>query len=146
MPNTDLIRTPDASPDAEPSSDARPEVRSSGSERPSCSETLQAILPVVGVVVVAGPPVVLLAGPLVLFALMVAGPFVLLLTVVAVLVGATVLVALVGAILALPYLLVRHIREHVAARSSSSVSAPRLLHAGGDRQPAEVARYAGTPA
>jgi uncharacterized membrane-anchored protein len=147
MPTTDLITPADASHDAEPSTDPRAEAPPSGLERPRCAETLQAILPVVGVVAVAGPPVVLLAGPVVLFALMVAGPFVLLLTVVAVLVGSMLVVALVGAILASPYLLVRHVRERrAAARSSSSASAPRLVRAGGDRQPAEVARYAGTPA
>jgi hypothetical protein len=128
MPTTDLITSPDASYDAEPSPDARADAHPG---QPSGAETLREIAPVVGVVVVAGPPVVLLAGPLVLFALIVAGPFLLLLTLVALLIGSTVLVALIGTILASPYLLVRHVRERrAAARSSSGVPAPRLVPAG----------------
>ena len=74
-------------------------------------------LPLVDLVAVAGPPVVLLAGPLVLFALVLVGPFALLLTLVVVLAAAATVVALVGAILASPYLLVRHLRAHRAERT-----------------------------
>ena len=123
MTTTELIKPPDGSHAAEPSRDARADARPSSSERPTCGEILREIVPLVGVVVVAGPPVVLLAGPLVLLALMVTGPFVLVLTLVAVLIGSTGLVALIGAILASPYVLVRHLRER-PARGHSSLGAP----------------------
>ena len=127
MTTTELIRPPDGSHAAEPLRDARADAHPPSSGYPTRGEIVGEILPLVGVVAVAGPPVVLLAGPLVLFALLVAGPFVLMLTVVALLIGSTVLVALVGAILASPYLLVRHLRERGAgAQPSFSVPAPRL--------------------
>ena len=48
----------------------------------------------------------------VLLALMLAGPFAFLVTLIVVLVAAAALVTLAGAILATPYLLVRHLRRH----------------------------------
>jgi hypothetical protein len=129
MTATELINPPEGSPAAEPSRDARADAHPSSSEIPTRGEILRAIVPVVGVVVVAGPPVVLLAGPLVLFALIVAGPFVLVLTLVALLIGSTVLVVLVGAILASPYLIVRQLRERRVAVQSFSVPAPRVRSA-----------------
>jgi hypothetical protein len=59
---------------------------------------------------IAGPPAILLVGPLVLLALIVAGPFLALLTIAAVLAVAGLIVLLAGAILASPYLLLRHLR------------------------------------
>ena len=123
MTTTELIKPPDGSHAAEPSRDARADALPASPERPAFDEVLREIVPLVGVVVVAGPPVVLLAGPLVLLALMVAGPFVLVLTLVALLVGSMVLVALIGAILASPYVLVRRLREG-RARDQSSFGAP----------------------
>jgi hypothetical protein len=67
------------------------------------------LVPVVGVIAVAGPPVVT-AGVIVLLALMVAGPFVVVLTLaLAALLAAAAVVALAGVTLALPYLLVRRL-------------------------------------
>jgi hypothetical protein len=83
---------------------------------PSFGDMLRGILPLIGVVAVAGPPVVFLAAPLVLFALMLTGPFVLVVTLVLVavagLVAVAALVALAGAIAVAPYRLVRHLRAH----------------------------------
>jgi hypothetical protein len=123
MTTTELIKPPDGAHAAEPSRDARADAHPSSSRSSTRGEILREIVPLVGVVVVAGPPVVLLAGPLALLALMVAGPFVLVLTLVAVLIGSWALVALIGAILASPYLLVRHLCED-RTRSQSSFSAP----------------------
>ena len=85
-------------------------------DSPRFGELLDDLLPVIGVVFVAGPPVVFLAGPLVLGALMLAGPFALaatmVLVVVVALVAAAVLVALTAAVVATPYLLVHRLREH----------------------------------
>jgi hypothetical protein len=53
---------------------------------------------------------------IVLFALMLAGPFALLVALVVVFAVAAVLVTLAGAILATPYLVVRHVRLRLAER------------------------------
>src|SRR4051794_25942884 len=58
------------------------------------------IFPSVGVIAVAGPPVVILAGPWLLFGLVLAGPFAVVLTLVVLLGAAAALVGLIRAILA----------------------------------------------
>jgi hypothetical protein len=72
---------------------------------------------------VAGPPAALLVGPLVFLALLVAGPFVVIVTLAAVLVLAGAIVAIAGLILASPYLLVRHLR----GRSAPAVAIPAAI-------------------
>jgi hypothetical protein len=74
---------------------------------PTVARLLEEAADLVETVPLYGPPAVLLVGPLVLFALLLAGPFLALLTIVAVLVAAAVLAALAGAVLASPYLLMR---------------------------------------
>jgi hypothetical protein len=92
---------------------------------PSLGDQLADVLPIIGTVYVAGPPILLAWAGTVLFALMLAGPFALLVTLVVVLVAAAALVALAGAILATPYLLMRHLRLRLAKRRRvSEVSAP----------------------
>jgi hypothetical protein len=66
--------------------------------------------PLVSFIPVAGPPAWLLTGPLVLAGLLVAGPFVLMLTLVAVVALAVAVAVAAGFLLASPYLLVRHFR------------------------------------
>jgi hypothetical protein len=97
--------------------------RSPVSKRPTAGAMLDEILPLIGVIPVAGPPVVLLAGPWLLFALMLAGPFAFLFTLVVLLVAAAALIGLIGAILAAPYLLVRHVRGYRAAHASARAPA-----------------------
>jgi hypothetical protein len=95
------------------------------SGRPTFGDEVAEVLPLVDTVFVAGPPVLLLWAGTVLFALMLAGPFALLVTFGVVLVAAAALIALAGAILATPYLLVRHVRQRLANRRRASVvSAP----------------------
>ena len=100
-------------------------------ERPPCRPTLGEIVdesePLIGAVPVYGPPVVLFAVPWLLFGLMLAGPFALLLTLVVPLVAVAALVALVGALLAAPYLLVARLRR----RGVTSV--PASCHSARDR-------------
>ena len=92
---------------------------------PTRGDVLADVLPVIGTVYVAGPPVLLAWVGIVLFALMLAGPFALLVTLVAVVVAAAALIALAGAILATPYLLIRHFRLRIAKRRQlSEGSAP----------------------
>ena len=92
---------------------------------PTFGDEVSEVLPLVDTVFVAGPPVLLLWAGTVLFALMLAGPFALLVTFGVVLVAAAALIALAGAILATPYLLVRHLRVRLAQRRRvSEVSTP----------------------
>jgi hypothetical protein len=117
MTTTALIRPPQASSRPEPWSDAGDTTRPEASAQPDFRERLEELLPLIAFVPVAGPPAILVAGPWVLLALMVAGPVVLILTLVALLLAAAALIALIGAILASPYLVVRHVRRHRAERA-----------------------------
>jgi hypothetical protein len=79
-------------------------------------DLLADFVPVIDTVFVAGPPVLVAWAGTVLFALMLAGPFALVVTFVLALTAAACVVALAGAILATPYLLIRHLRARLAAR------------------------------
>ena len=87
---------------------------------PTRGDMLADIVPVIDTVFVAGPPVLVMGTGTVLLALMLAGPFALLVTFLLVLIAAVALVALAGAILATPYLLVRHLRGHRARDATGS--------------------------
>ncbi|HEX6021772.1 MAG TPA: hypothetical protein VFZ00_07245, partial [Solirubrobacter sp.] len=82
--------------------------------RPSAGDMLAEIVPLVAAIPAAGPPVVLLACPWIFLALILAGPFAVLLTLVIFMLA---VLALVAALAATPYLLVRHVR---GARLGSS--------------------------
>jgi hypothetical protein len=130
MTTTELITPPRASRPPEPWSDAPRDARPAVSADPPLGEMLAETHPLIGVVPVAGPPVVLVAGPWLLLALMVAGPFALLFTFVLLLVAAAALVGLVGAILTAPFLLVRRVREHRARHASLRAPAAPLVAVG----------------
>jgi hypothetical protein len=83
---------------------------------PTLRDEVTEVGPLIGTVFVAGPPVLLAWTGTVLFALMLAGPFALLVTFVVVLAAAAAVVTLVGAVLATPYLLIRHFRLRLAKR------------------------------
>ena len=83
---------------------------------PTLGDQLAEVLPIVDTVYVAGPPLLVAWAGTVLFALMLAGPFALVATFVVVLVAAAAVVTLAGAILATPYLLIRHFRLRLAKR------------------------------
>jgi hypothetical protein len=121
MTTTALIRPPAAPGRAAPRSDAGHHASPSASEHPTFGETLAEIIPLIDAVAGYGPPVIFLAGPWLLFVLMLSGPFAFLVTLVVVmLAAATVLVALTAAILAVPYLLVRGLRGHRARHAFSN--------------------------
>ena len=86
-------------------------------DRPTFRELVFETLPLVGAVFVAGPPVVFVGGPWLLFVLMLLGPFVLLCTLAVALVAGMGLLALCWGILATPYLLVRRMRGHKAVHA-----------------------------
>ena len=103
------------------------------SAKQSFAEALDETLPVAEVIPVYGPPVFLLLVPWAFFGLLLAGPFAVLVTLVVALVAAWALVALIGAALASPFLLVRHLRgrwaHHVAmpATAPQRAAAPQLV-------------------
>jgi hypothetical protein len=104
------------------------------SERPTSREMLAEAIPLIGAVAGYGPPVIFLAGPWLLLGLMLSGSFAFLLTLVtAMLVAATVLVALTAAILAAPYLLIRRLRSYRATRAFNNNRAARLVPVGSTR-------------
>jgi hypothetical protein len=127
MTTTELHNPPRASRPTEPWGDAPRNARPAASEDPTFAEVLDETVPVIGVVPVAGPPAVFLLGPWVLFGLMLAGPFAVLATLVVLLVAAWALVGLIGAILAAPFVLVRHLHAHWAGRASMRAAAPQLV-------------------
>ena len=120
MNTTELIRPPGARRPAASLSDAGHDVSTSASEYPTFGDVLAETIPLVGAIAGYGPPVIFLAGPWVLLALMLCAPFAVLLTLIgAMLLAATVLVVLTAAILAAPYLLVRRLHGVRARRASS---------------------------
>jgi hypothetical protein len=83
---------------------------------PTLGDAAVEIVPLISTVAVAGPPVLLAWAGTVLFALLLAGPFALIVTLVVALAAAAALVTLAGAILATPYLLIRHFGRRLAER------------------------------
>ena len=96
------------------------------SEQPTAGAMLDEILPLIGVIPVAGPAAILVASPWLLLVLMLAGPFALLVTLAAVLVAAAALIGLIGAVLAAPYLVVRYLHSARARHSTSRAIVQRL--------------------
>jgi len=86
---------------------------------PSLRQILDETLPLIDIVPETGPPLIFIAVPYLLFVLMLIGPLALLATMIALFIAAVALVALVGTILATPYLLIRHHRAHRAAHATS---------------------------
>jgi len=87
---------------------------------PHLGDAAVEIVPLVSTVFAAGPPVLLMWVGTVLFALLLAGPFLLIVTVVIALVAVAGVLMLTGAILASPYLLIRHFRGRSAQREHVS--------------------------
>lgn len=95
-----------------------------GAERPTFTEVAADILPVIGVIFVAGPPVIFIAGPWLLLALMLSGPFAVLVAFAALWIVATVLLTSLAAVSATTYLLVRGlVRRHRTSRAASIAGA-----------------------
>jgi hypothetical protein len=126
MATTALTTPPRASSPPEPWSDARRDARPAGSVEPSFEDIVDEINPLVGVVPLYGPPVVVLAAPWLLLSLMLAGPFALLDTLVVALAAVAVILGLVCAIVAAPYVLVRHLRRHRAHHAPLRAPVPPL--------------------
>jgi hypothetical protein len=103
---------------------------------PTLGDMIAEVVPLIGAIYQAGPPVLVAGAGIVLFALLLVGPFVLLVTLAVAVAAAAALVALAGAILATPYLLIRHVRTRIASRHwGSDWGIPRM----------RVARLVGNP-
>lgn len=113
MTTTAFFKPPPSPPITGRQPGETPDRSPSDSEFPPFEERLEEIVPLIGFVPVAGPPVFLVVGPWVLFALMLTGPFLLLVTFV---LAALILVAIVAGAVAPAYLLVRHVRRHRASQ------------------------------
>ena len=121
MTTTELTQPPRAS------SPPRHVRRDESADR-TVGEILDETVPLVGVIPLHGPPVLLLAGPWLLLALIVAGPFAVLFTFVVLIAAAVALVGLIAAILAAPFVVARRLRSVRAARASMRVKpAPLVL-------------------
>jgi len=131
MSTTDLTRpqrAPSASDSGTPCS-ARP----AAPEPPSFGDVLDDISPVVGVIAVAGPPVVFVAGPWLLMGLMLSGAFAFAVALVLVALLLAALTIAVLAILAAPFLLARHVRARRAQRAVAVAPAAPLVSVGSAR-------------
>src|SRR3954465_727616 len=98
-------------------------------ERPTFREMLDDVLPVIGVVFVAGPPVIFLAAPWLLLVLMLSGPFALVVAFVVVGLVAAALLATLAAIVAAPFVLVRHLHRRYRSAPPIGVPVPQLAAA-----------------
>ena len=83
---------------------------SASPERPTWGELFPAAAPLVGAPAFFGPPVIFVLGPWMLLVLLLIGPFAAMVTVVLALAVAAGMLAVLVAVLASPYLLIRHLR------------------------------------
>jgi len=127
MSTTELITPPRAARPPEPWSDERRTARAVASAHPTVAEILAETDDLVEFVPVAGPPVVLVLGPWVFLALMLAGPFAVLVAFVVMVFAATVLVGLTGALIASPYLLGRRLRGYRTRRASRRAPSAQVV-------------------
>jgi hypothetical protein len=130
MTTTELITPPRAPSPPERWSDGHRTADPAASAEPTFGELIGETLPLVAALPLYGPPVVLLAGPWLLLVLMLAAPFAVLFTFVVLLGAAAAVLGLIGAILAAPYLLVRHLRGHRTDPVSRRAPAPHLVAVG----------------
>jgi hypothetical protein len=128
MTTTALTHTSPRSRAGRPWSDPRLYTQRAATPSPTFGEMLEEVLPLVGVVVVAGPAAIFVAAPLVLLALMLAAPFAVLVTFVLLgLAAATVVAVVARALVAIGSMLVRHLPRRPARSAPASDPAPQLV-------------------
>jgi hypothetical protein len=93
---------------------------------PHLGDAAVEIVPVLSTVFAAGPPVLLMWLSAVVFALLLAGPFLLIVTLVVALAAVAGVVLLAAAILASPFLVVRHLHRHATQREPVAESWSRV--------------------
>jgi hypothetical protein len=92
-----------------------PSSPSANKQRPTACELLEAVVPVIDVPAFFGPPVIFLLGPWLLLVLLLIPPAALLITLALVAVVVAGALAALAAIVASPFLVVRHLRTRHAA-------------------------------
>ena len=98
---------------------------SASPDHPAWRELFDERAPLIGAPAFYGPPITFLLGPWLLLVLLLIGPFALILTILVVLAAAAGVLAVVAAVIASPYLLVRHLHGHGMAHAKPR--APRYL-------------------
>jgi hypothetical protein len=82
-------------------------------------ERIAETAPIIDVPAFYGPPIIFVLGPWLLLVLLLIGPFALIFTLLLVLAAAAGLLAMVVAVIASPYLLIRHLHTHDMAHAKS---------------------------
>jgi hypothetical protein len=91
---------------------------SASPEHPTLAEELGETAPLIGAPAFYGPPISFLLGPWLLLVLLLSGPFALIFTILVVVAVAAVALAVLAAVIASPYLLIRHLHRHGTAQAS----------------------------
>jgi hypothetical protein len=120
------ITTPLTPPHGPAATAARGGVPLDRAEPPTLAEAAADIVPVIGVVFVAGPPVIFIAGPWLFLVLMLSGPFAVLVAFAALWVAATLLLTALAGIAATPYVVVRGLRRRHRMARAASIRVPSL--------------------
>jgi hypothetical protein len=99
---------------------------SASPEQPTLAEELGETAPLIGAPAFYGPPISFLLGPWLLLVLLLSGPFALIFTILVVLALAAVALAVVAAVIAGPYLLIRHLHRHGRVQAKPRVRRRRF--------------------
>ncbi len=110
-------------------SDGAPDAPLAPSGPATFRDMLDDVIPVIGVVFVAGPPVIFLAGPWLLLVLMLSGPFALLVAFVVVGLVAGALLATLGALVVAPFVLARRLHRTYRSARATGVPVPQIVSA-----------------
>ena len=88
-------------------------------------------MPLISAPAFFGPPVIFLLGPWLLLVLLLIGPFALLFTFLLALAGAVSLLTVCLAVIASPYVLIRHLHAHATAHAKprASIAAAAVMEA-----------------
>lgn len=91
-------------------------------DRPTWGEVFAQTAPIIGAPAFFGPPVIFVLGPWLLLVLLLIGPFALILTLVLALALAGAVLAVFVAVIAGPYLFIRHLHAHGTVRAKPHAS------------------------
>jgi hypothetical protein len=98
-------------------------------ERPSVPELVRRVVPGIFFIPLAGPPVFLLLGPWLILVLLIIPPAALLITLALIVAAAGGVVFALGAVIASPYLIVRHLHARHEAREAEPAERRRFAFA-----------------
>ena len=93
-------------------------------DRPTWGEVIAQTAPIIAAPAFFGPPVIFVLGPWLLLVLLLIGPFALIFTLLLFTAAAAGLLAVFVAVIASPYLLIRHLHAHGTVRAKSRAPVP----------------------